>query len=353
MSHLFSPYLLREVRLRNRIALAPMCQYSCVDGFATDWHLVHLGARAVYGVGLLLSEATAVEPRGRISPHDLGLWKDAHIESLARISRFIAEQGAVPGIQLGHAGRKASCYRPWDGQGKIDERDGGWRPVAPSALPFDENDAVPEALDEAGIAEVVGAFAAAADRALAARFEVVEVHAAHGYLLHQFLSPLANRREDRWGGSFDARTRLLLQVVEAVRARWPERLPLFVRISCTDWVDGGWTLEDSVALARRLRAAGVDLIDCSSGGLLPSVSVPAAPGYQVGFAERIRAEAGVATGAVGLITRPEQAEEILRAGCADLVLLGRELLRNPAWPLQAATALGDAGPWPAPYERGK
>ena len=350
--HLFAPLKIREVALRNRIVLSPMCQYSSEDGFANDWHLVHLGGRAVGGAGLILAEASAVEARGRISPNDLGIYRDAHVEPLRRITRFIHAQGAAAGIQLAHAGRKASTARPWDGGGPVEEADGGWRPVVgPSPVPFADAYPVPEALDGAGIAGVVGAFADAARRALEAEFRVIELHAAHGYLLHTFLSPLANRRTDRYGGDFAGRTRLLREVVAAVRGVWPERLPLFVRLSVTDWVDGGWDVDQSVQVARDLAPMGVDLIDCSSGGMVPRATIPVGPGYQVPFAERIRREAGVATGAVGLIEEPRQADAILRDGQADLVLVGRAMLRDPYWPQRAARELGQDAPVPAQYAR--
>jgi len=351
MSRLFQPLALRGLTLPNRIAVSPMCQYQAVDGLAQDWHFVHLGGLAQGGAGLVITEATAVVPEGRISPEDLGLWNDAQAEALGRIVRFIAAQGAVPGIQLAHAGRKASNPSPWKGSGSLPVGKGGWVPVAPSALPFDEGWTVPTALDATGIAGVIQAFVDAAHRALAAGFQVVEVHAAHGYLLHQFLSPLTNHRQDGYGGSFEGRTRLLREVVAAVRDIWPARLPLFVRLSATDWVEGGWNLDQSVALAKALNDLGADLVDCSSGGLVPRAEIPLGPGYQVPFAARIRAEAGLATGAVGLITDPEQAEAILAQGSADLVLLGRELLRDPRWPLRAAQALKAEVPWPASYAR--
>ncbi len=351
MARLFEPLALRGTPLPNRIAVTPICQYQAVDGVAQPWHLVHLGGLAQGGAGLVLTEATAVSPEGRISPDDLGIWTDAQAEARAPLTRFIASQGAVPGIQLAHAGRKASNPAPWKGSGSLPPAAGGWVPVAPSALPFDADWTEPAALDAAGIAGVVRAFADAAGRALAAGFQVAEIHAAHGYLLHQFLSPLANRREDAYGGSFESRTRLLREVVEAVRGIWPERLPLFVRLSATDWAEGGWDPEQSVALAKTLKALGVDLVDCSSGGLVPRAAIPVAPGYQVPFSARIRAEAGIATGAVGLISDPDQAEAVLAQGAADLVLLGRELLRNPRWPLSAAQALGADIPWPASYAR--
>lgn len=349
--HLFAPLRLRDVTLRNRVAVSPMCQYSSQDGLANEWHFVHLGSRAVGGAGLVLTEATAVEPRGRISPHDLGLWNDAQVEPLARIVRFVEQNGAVAGIQLAHAGRKASTARPWEGGRPIDEAHGGWRPVAPCAIPFGEGYAVPVALDRAGIRSVVDAFCRAARRALDAGFRVIEIHAAHGYLLHEFLSPLSNQRNDEYGGSFENRIRIVREVIEAVRSCWPERYPLLVRISATDWVDGGWTVEESIALARAMVGWGVDLVDCSSGGILPGVAVPFGPGYQTRFAERIRREAGIATGAVGMITSPEQADHVIRTEQADLVLLARALLRDPYWPLRAAQQLGHRGPWPSQYLR--
>ncbi len=352
--HLFSPLELRSVTLRNRIAVSPMCQYSATEGRANDWHLVHLGARAVGGAGLVLVEATGVEARGRISPADLGLWEDAQIEPLARVVRFVEAQGAAIGIQLAHAGRKASVRAPWDSGGApLPPSEGGWTPVGPSAIPFADGYPEPHALEPAELAAVVRAFAAAARRAVAAGLRTVEIHAAHGYLLHQFLSPLSNRRSDGYGGSFENRTRLVREVVSAVRAEWPEELPLLVRLSATDWAEGGWDVEQSVALARVLGALGVDLVDVSSGGLVASARVPAGPGYQTGFAERIRREAGVRTGAVGLITSPEQADHVIRTGQADLVLLAREMLRDPNFPLRAARALGHEGPWPRQYLRAR
>lgn len=354
MSLLFQPLTLRQLTLPNRIVVSPMCQYSAAeDGLATDWHLVHLGSRAVGGAGLVIFEATAVLPEGRISPHDLGIWSDAHIEPLRRITAFVESQGALAGIQLAHAGRKASTWQPWLGKhGSVPAREGGWLPVGPSPLAFDPQHAVPAELDEAGIAEVVRAFVEGAERARAAGFKVAEVHAAHGYLLHQFLSPLSNRREDDYGGSFENRIRLLLEVSEAVRQVWPAQLPLLVRLSATDWVEDGWNPDETVELASRLKALGVDLIDVSSGGTSANAEIPIGPGYQTRFAERIRREAGIATGAVGLITEAVQAEHVLRTGQADLILLARELLRDPYWPLHAAGYLGDASvPWPAQYVR--
>ena len=331
-----------------------MCQYSAVDGLANDWHLVHLGARAAGGAGLVMTEAVAISPEGRITPHDLGLWDDGQVAPLARVASFLAAHGAVPAIQLAHAGRKSSTRRPWDGGGRALAADGGWQPiVAPSALPFDDGWQLPEALDDEGLTRIADAFAAAARRAAAAGFLVAEIHAAHGYLLHEFLSPLANRRHDRHGGSLANRMRFPLRVVEAVRGTWPSDLPLFVRISATDWVEGGFVPDEAVAFAREARRLGVDLVDCSSGGMHPRAEVPTAPGYQVPFAERVRSEAGIATAAVGLITRPHHAEEIVASGRADLVLLGREMLRDPHWPLRASFALGVPLSGPCPYERAK
>ncbi|MGP8244217.1 MAG: NADH:flavin oxidoreductase/NADH oxidase [Bryobacteraceae bacterium] len=350
-SLLFEPLPLRAVTLRNRIAVSPMCQYSSVDGFANDWHLVHLGSRAAGGAGLVLMEATAVEARGRITPFDVGIWSDAHVDFLARIARFLQSQGAVAGIQLAHAGRKASTARPWDGGKPLAESAGGWQPVAPSAVPFLDADPAPHELSVAEIHGIVEAFAAAARRAMAAGFQLVEVHAAHGYLVHQFLSPLSNRRQDQYGGSLENRMRFALEVVEAVHAVWPENLPLFVRISSTDWVPGGWDIAASVELARRLKPLGVDLVDCSSGGLSPAQQLQLGPGYQVPFAERIRREAGIPTGAVGLITTAQQAEQILRGEKADLILLAREFLRDPYFPLHAARELGAELPPPVQYFR--
>ncbi len=351
---LFEKLALRSITLPNRIGLAPMCQYSAVDGLANDWHLVHLGARAVGGAGLVMTEAVAVSPEGRISPGDLGLWADGQVGPLARIASFLAAQGAVPAIQLAHAGRKASTKRPWEGGGRALPADGGWEPVfAPSTVPFDEGWQVPEALDADGMARLAAAFAAAARRAADAGFLVAEIHAAHGYLLHEFLSPIANRRGDAFGGSLEHRMRFPLRVVEAVRAAWPTDLPLFLRLSATDWVDGGFVPDEAVAFAREAKARGVDLVDCSSGGMHPQAVVPVAPGYQVPFAARIRKEAEVATAAVGLITEPLQAEEILVSGHADLVLLGRELLRNPHWPLAASEQLGAAQEGPRQYLRAR
>lgn len=350
MARLFEPLTLRGITLPNRIGVSPMCQYSCEDGFATDWHLVHLGSRAVGGAGLVLTEAAAVTPEGRISPQDLGIWSDAHAEPLARIAAFIRSQQAVPGIQLAHAGRKASRSRPWEGDRWLGETEGGWTPLAPSPLPYGPVPA-PRAMNPGDLAAVKAAFVAAARRAVDAGFQVVELHAAHGYLLHEFLSPLSNRREDAYGGSPEARMRFPLEVAEAVRAAMPDALPLLVRVSATDWVEGGWTLEDTVAFTARLKALGADLVDCSSGGLDPAARITSGPNYQVPFAEAVRREARIPTAAVGLITAPPQAEAILQAGQADLILLGREELRDPYWPLHAAEVLQHKVPWPAPYLR--
>jgi 2,4-dienoyl-CoA reductase-like NADH-dependent reductase (Old Yellow Enzyme family) len=349
--HLFAPLTIRDITLRNRIAVSPMCQYSSDDGFANDWHLVHLGSRAVGGAGLVMVEATAVEARGRITPRDHGIWKDEHIEMLSRIAAFIKSQGCVPGIQIAHAGRKASCRVPWEGGTVIPLSDGGWKCVAPSAIAFNEGSPLPSSLSATEIAELTRAFVAAARRALAAGFEVLEIHSAHGYLLHEFLSPLSNQRNDEYGGAFENRVRFLLEVTEALRAVWPEQQPLWVRISATDWADGGWTPDDSVRLVGLLRDKGVDLIDCSSGGLVPYAQIPSTPGYQVPFAERIKREANILTGAVGLITEAEQADGIIRGSKADVVLLARAFLRDPYWPLDAAQALGATIKPPVQYQR--
>jgi 2,4-dienoyl-CoA reductase-like NADH-dependent reductase (Old Yellow Enzyme family) len=352
MTHLFDPLAIRDVAFANRVFVSPMCQYSCNDGFVNDWHFVHLGSRAVGGAGLVLTEAAAVLPDGRISPQDLGIWMDDHIEPLARIVRFIHEQGSVAGMQLAHAGRKASTYRPWTGQGKAPESDGGWNHVlAPSALPFADYYPMPQELSLDGIKNIVSAFAAAGRRACEAGFRVIEIHAAHGYLIHEFLSPYSNQRTDAYGGSFENRTRILRETVAAVRRSWPERAPLFVRISATDWIAGGWDIQQSVELARELKALGADLIDCSSGGNVPHAKIPVGPGYQTPFAEQIRREANILTGAVGMITSPIQAEHVVTTGQADAVLIARELLRDPYWPLRAAGELRQPIPWPVQYLR--
>ena len=352
MSHpLFAPFQLRSVSFANRIGVSPMCQYSAEDGFANDWHMVHLGSRAQGGAGLVMLEASAVVPEGRITPGDLGIYKDEHIPGLTRIANFIHTQGVRAGIQLAHAGRKASMASPFIGDRLLSPAEGGWQPVAPSPIAFAPHYAVPQPLDQTGIDAIVRAFARSAQRALTAGFDFVEIHAAHGYLLHEFLSPLANQRTDAYGGSFENRTRFLLQVVDAVRAAWPDHLPLFVRISSTDWVEGGWTIDDSVALASHLRAHGVDLVDCSSGGQVPNAVIPVGPAFQTPFAARIRSEAAIPTAAVGMITDPQQAASIIAEGQADLVFLARELLRDPYWPLHAAAALGESASWPVQYLR--
>ncbi len=353
MSKLFSRFKLRGLEFKNRIFVSPMCQYSAQDGMAEAWHQVHLGSRAVGGAGLVMVEATAVVPEGRITPYDIGLWSDRHAEALAPIARFIRDQGAAPAIQLAHAGRKASTDAPWFSRGPLFLENGGWQVVAPSAIPFAPGSPQPRELTEAEQDGIVAAFVAAAKRSLAAGFEVVEIHMAHGYLLHQYLSPLSNRRNDAYGGSLENRLRLPLWVAEAVREAWPQNLPLFVRISATDWVEGGWDLTQSLQLCRRLKEVGVDLIDCSSGGLTPDAKIPAAAGYQTPFATAIRQELGIAAGTVGLITAPEQAEQIVGTGQADAVFLARELLRDPYWPLHAAHKLGVEVPWPVQYERAK
>ena len=353
MTSIFDGYTARGVTLRNRIGVSPMCEYSCEDGMPTDWHLVHLGSRASGGAGLVLTEAAAVEPRGRITPQDAGLWSDAHAEAWAPITRFIKSQGAVAGVQLAHAGRKGSTARPWEserGREGVADADGGWEPVGPSARPFDAGYRTPKEMTAGEIAAVVRAFADAARRADAAGFEVAELHGAHGYLMHEFLSPLSNARADEYGGGFENRIRFTLETARAVRAAWPGRKPLWVRLSCTDWTEGGWTLEESVELSRRLKAEGADLIDCSTGGNVPHAPIPVGAGYQVPFAETIRREAGIATAAVGMITAPAQADEIVRNGRADLVLLARASLRDPYWPLHAARELGQADKMPPPVQ---
>lgn len=351
MPALFDPLIIRDLTLSNRITVSPMCQYSSVDGYANDWHFVHLASRAVGGAGVVFTEAAAVEPAGRITPQDLGLWSDAHISELSRITSFITGQGSIPGIQLAHAGRKASTSRPWEGGTGIAPDRGGWEPVGPSKLAFSETYIEPRALRVEEIHGLTRAFVDATRRALAAGFRIIEIHAAHGYLFHEFLSPLSNQRDDQYGGCFENRARFLGETVEAVRAAWPAGLPLFVRISATDWVGNGWDIEQSVELARLLKTLGVDLIDCSSGGNVPAARIPVGPGYQTPFAERIRREAGILTGAVGMITTSSQAAHIVNTGQADIVLLARELLRDPYWPLRAARQLGVMVPYPAQYAR--
>ncbi len=352
MSSLFQPLKIKNITFRNRIAVSPMCQYSASDGLSTDWHLVHLGSRAVGGAGLVMAEATAVSPEGRISPGDLGVWRDEHIQGLKRIAEFIISQGAVPGIQLAHAGRKASCAVPWEGGKQLDDAHGGWQTLAPSHIPFNEGDRIPALLDEPGINKILSDFKSATQRALRAGFKVIEIHSAHGYLLSQFLSPLSNHRTDEYGGSFRNRIRLLLKVIETVRTVWPTQNPLFVRLSCTEWTEGGWTLEDSIKLAPVLKENGVDLIDCSSGGNINHAKIPVAPGYQVPFAEAIR-KTGILTGAVGMITKTKQAEAIVKSEQADLVLFAREMLRNPYFGLRAAQDSGVEVNWPIQYSRAK
>jgi 2,4-dienoyl-CoA reductase-like NADH-dependent reductase (Old Yellow Enzyme family) len=353
MPTLFSPLEIRSIQLKNRIVVSPMCQYSSQDGFSNDWHLVHLGSRAVGGAGLIIFEASGVSPEARITPDDLGIWKDEHIEGLKRITAFIQSQGSIAGIQLAHAGRKASTSSPWKGGIGLSVNEGGWQTVAPSAVPFSETYPQPIALTAEGMEKVITDFQAAAKRALKAGFKVVEIHAAHGYLLHEFLSPLSNQRTDNYGGSFENRVRLLLEVTQTVREVWPSDYPLFVRISSTDWTEGGWTEEDSVALAAILKNKGVDLIDCSSGGNVPRAKIPVGPGYQVAFAQNIKRDTGILTGAVGMITTPQQAESIIETGQADVVLLARAFLRDPYFPLSAAQELDVGMKWPVQYERAK
>jgi 2,4-dienoyl-CoA reductase-like NADH-dependent reductase (Old Yellow Enzyme family) len=350
---LFEPLTLRSVTFRNRVVVSPMCQYSAEDGIANDWHVVHLGSRAVGGAGAVIAEATSVTPEGRISPGDLGLWNDDQVAPLARVAAFVAAHGAVAGVQLAHAGRKAGTARPWEGGKSLAPGQGGWITEGPSAEPFAPGHGAPRAMSEAAIEAVIEAFRSAARRAHRAGFRLIEIHAAHGYLVHQFLSPLVNRRTDRWGGAFEQRTRLALEVTRAVRAAWPGELPLWVRISATDWAEGGWDVDQSVRLVSLLRAEGVDLVDCSSAGAVAHQKVAVGPGYQVPFAERVRRETGVRTGAVGLITEPGQADAVLREGKADVVLLARAELRDPYWPLHAAHALGVDAPWPVQYLRAK
>ena len=353
MAKLFTPLTIKAVTFKNRIVVSPMCEYSSVDGFANEWHLVHLGSRAVGGAGLIITEATAVSPEGRISPEDLGIWKNAHLDKLKNIVAFIHKHGSVAGVQLAHAGRKASCSSPWNGGKQLVKENGGWQTVAPSALPFYEGDAAPEALNADGIKKVIADFTAAAQRALAAGFKLIEIHGAHGYLIHEFLSPLSNQRTDEYGGSFENRIRLLLEITAAVQSVWPKELPLFVRISATDWASGGWNEEEASKLAGLLKDKGVDLIDCSSGGLTNAQKITIGPGYQVPFAEKIKKEAGILTGAVGMITEAQQAETILEKGHADLIIIARELLRDPYFPLHAAQQLGATVEWPVQYQRAK
>jgi len=351
---LFEALRLRDVELQNRILVSPMCQYSSRDGLANDWHFVHLGSRAVGRAAAVLTEASAVTADGRISPDDLGIWSDAHIEPLRRIFSFITQQGSVPGMQLAHAGRKASTSAPWKGGQPLTREQAGWSPIfGPSALPFSEGYQTPRQMTQSEIANVVAAFVAAAQRAEAAGARIIELHGAHGYLVHSFLSPLSNQRTDQYGGSFANRIRFVCEIVDAVRKVWPDRYPLFLRISASDWAEGGWTIEDSIALAKILKTHGVDLFDCSSGGNVARAKIPLGPGYQVQFAERLRREAGVQTGAVGMITEPAQADQIVRTGQADVVFLARQMLREPYWPLLAARSLGTDVTWAPQYERAK
>jgi 2,4-dienoyl-CoA reductase-like NADH-dependent reductase (Old Yellow Enzyme family) len=353
MSLLFSPLVIKNITLKNRIVVSPMCQYSCVDGFANDWHLVHLGSRAVGGAALVIQEASAVTAAGRITYGDMGIWKDEHIEPLQRITSFIHANGAVAGIQLAHAGRKASCELPWLGGSQIKEGPHHWQTVAPSAIPFHETDIPPHELTKAEIDETINAFKAAAVRALQAGYKLVEIHAAHGYLINEFLSPLSNHRTDEYGGSFENRITFLLEVIDAIQSVWPAELPLFVRISASDWTEGGWTVDDSVKLATVLKAKNIDLVDASSGGSVSTAKIPAGPGYQVPFAEAIKKLGGILTGAVGIITTAEQAEEILQQQQADLIIMAREFLRDPYFPLHAAKVLGEDVRWPDQYVRAK
>jgi 2,4-dienoyl-CoA reductase-like NADH-dependent reductase (Old Yellow Enzyme family) len=353
MSKLLSPLTIKDITFRNRIAISPMCQYSAEDGFANDWHLVHYGSRAIGGAALIIQEATAVSPEGRISPGDLGIYKEEHIEKLRQITSFIHQHGAIAGIQLAHAGRKAGCAKPWDGGKQLKESDGGWKTVSASAIAFNPEDNSPVALDLAGINKVVNDFKLAAKRTLQAGYKVIEIHAAHGYLIHQFLSPLSNQRNDNYGGSFENRIRLILEITKAIKTEWPQNLPLFVRISATDWAEGGWNVEEAVKLSSILKQNGVDLIDCSSGGMVPYQKIPLGPGYQVAFAERIKKETGILTGAVGLITEAQQAEDILEKEQADFIVIARASLRDPYFALNAAKVLKDNIEWPLQYMRAK
>ena len=354
MPQLFSPLVIKGITIKNRLAVSPMCQYSSVDGFANDWHFVHIGSRAIGGAGLIIMEAAAVVAEGRITPSDLGIWKDEHVDELHRIAKFVKAQGSKLAIQLAHAGRKASVSSPWNGNVLVPESEGGWQPVAPSAIPFNDKYGMPKELTKQQITEIITDFKAAAVRAYTAGFSIIEIHAAHGYLIHEFLSPLSNQRTDEYGGSFENRVRLLLQVTDAIKSVWPEQLPLFVRISATDWTEGGWTEDESVALSALLKVRGVDLKDCSTGGNVSNAKIPTGPSYQVKFSQRIRQEVGILTGAVGIITQAAQAETIIATGQADLILMARETLRNPYFALHAANDLGyHEMEWPVQYERAK
>lgn len=353
MSKLFSPLKIRDIEFKNRIAVSPMCQYSSENGVPTDWHFVHLGSRAVGGAALVIAEATAIAPEGRISPDDAGIWNDEQVEAYKKITSFIKEQNSVAGIQIAHAGRKASTYSPWKGNGYVQPKDGGWITLAPSAIPFSENYSTPKEMSNGDIEKVVEHFRSAAERSVRAGFEVIEIHMAHGYLVHEFLSPLSNQRKDNYGGSFENRTRLALQIAKAVRQTVPQSLPVFVRISATDWVEGAWDVEQSAELATRFKEIGIDLIDCSSGANVPFAKIPVGPGFQVPLSEKVKKKAGILTGTVGMITTAVQAESILSEGKADLIIMGRELLRNPYWPLQAAKELNTELEWPKQYSRTK
>jgi len=353
MTTLFTPFRLRKIEFKNRIFVSPMCQYSSDDGLPTDWHLVHLGSRAVGGAALVMVEATAVSPEGRISPWDSGIWSAKHVEGFRRITAFVKAQGATPGIQLAHAGRKASTDLPWRGGRPLRRDEGGWQPLGPSPIPFDSLSPLPREMAPHDFEEVTAQFVAAAERSVDAGFEVLELHMAHGYLFHAFLSPVSNTRQDEWGGTLERRERFPLKVAEAVREVWPEPWPLFVRISCTDWVEGGWDLDQSIDFCRRLKQLGIDFIDCSSGGMVRDAVIPAGPGFQTPFAAAIRREVGIPTGAVGYITDPVQAEQIVATGEADAVLMAREMLRSPYWPLHAAKALNVDLPWPNQYKLAK
>lgn len=353
MANLFQPLTIRSIQIKNRIAVSPMCQYSSEDGFANDWHLVHLGSRAVGGAALIIAEATSVSPQGRITPHDLGIWKDQHVEFLKRITHFIQQQNAVAGIQLAHAGRKASHHRPWEGSAVLQQHEGAWTTEAPSAIPYKNDEPTPHELSKEEIQNIVDDFKKAAIRAKEAGFQIIELHGAHGYLLHEFLSPLSNHRKDEYGGSFENRIRFVIEIVDAVRQVWNEALPLFFRISATDWMESGWTIEESVELSKIVKTKGVDLIDCSSGGNSPEQKIPVSPLYQIPFSERIKNEAGIMTGAVGLITTAQQAEEIISCQQADIIFLARQFLREPYFPLHAAKELGVDIVWPSQYDRAK
>jgi 2,4-dienoyl-CoA reductase-like NADH-dependent reductase (Old Yellow Enzyme family) len=353
MNKLFSPLKIRGIELKNRIAVSPMCQYSSYNGMPTDWHLVHLGSRAVGGAALIIQEATAVSPEGRISPDDAGIWNDMQMEAYKRINAFIIMRNCIPGIQLAHAGRKGSTYSPWKGNGEVGKEDGGWQTISPSPIHFTDNFPFPKEMDKKDIKKVVDDFCQAANRSIKAGFKLIELHMAHGYLVHEFLSPLSNLRKDEHGGSFENRCQFAIEIAKGVRGTIPEDFPLFARISASDWIEGGWGIEDSVQLSKKLKEVGVDLIDCSSGGNAPKAPIPAGPGYQIPFSEKIKQEAGILTGGIGFITSPEQADQIIRTGQADIVLLAREILRNPYWPMQAAKVLKTEIEWPKQYERAK